>query len=119
MKKTFAAIGLAFALVWTAPFSNALSKDKQEEPTVRTVQGTVTDASGKPVAAAVVQLKNTKTLEIRSFIAKDDGSYVFHGLNRNVDYELKAEGQGASSGVRTLSAFDSRTAAVINLKLSK
>jgi hypothetical protein len=32
---------------------------------------------------------------------------------------LKAEHQGASSGAKTLSSFDSRKSAVINLKLGK
>jgi len=36
-----------------------------------------------------------------------------------LDYELKADFQGASSGTKTLSAFDSRKEAVINLKLNK
>ena len=40
----------------------------------------VTDAANQPVAGAVVQLKNTKTLQIRSFITQDDGNYHFAGL---------------------------------------
>jgi protocatechuate 3,4-dioxygenase beta subunit len=83
------------------------------------VQGTVTDEAGAPVENAIVHLKNTKTLQIRSYITKADGSYVFHGLSPNVDYELKAEHQGATSDVKTLSVFDSRRKAVINLKLNK
>jgi len=64
-------------------------------------------------------LKNTKTLQIRSFITKDHGAYYFHGLSTDIDYELKAEYQGASSPTKTLSSFDSRKQAVINLKLNK
>ena len=66
----------------------------------------------------MVQLKNMKTLQIRSFITKEDGTYHFFELSPDVDYELKADFQGASSGTKTLSSFDSRKKAVINLKLN-
>jgi Carboxypeptidase regulatory-like domain len=83
------------------------------------VQGVVNSPDNQPVQGAVVHLKNTKTLQIRSFITKEDGSYAFHGLSTNVDYELKAENQTLASDVKTLSVFDSRSNAVINLKLNK
>ncbi len=92
---------------------------KGDDANVRAVQGTVSDASGNAVSGAVVQLKNTKTLQIRSFITKEQGDYYFHGLSPDVDYELKAEAQGGNSGTKTLSSFDSRKQAVINLKLDK
>jgi hypothetical protein len=85
----------------------------------RSVQGTVTDASGAPADQAVVQLKDTKSLAGRSFITKQDGTYHFHGLSTDVDYELRADREGASSGSKTLSSFDSRKQAVIDLKLSR
>jgi len=101
------------------PASMAFAQKKKEETNVRTVQGTVTDASGEAVNGAVVQLKNIKTLQIRSFITKDNGAYYFHGLSTDVDYELRADYQGDTSGAKTLSTFDSRKTAVMNLKLSK
>ena len=100
----------------TAAFAAA---KKGEDQNVRSVQGTVFDASDAAVNGAVVQLKNTKTLQIRSFITKENGAYYFHGLSPDVDYEIKADNQGASSPTRTLSSFDSRKEAVMNLKLSK
>src|SRR6266545_5024589 len=83
----------------------AQNKKRQEDEATRSVQGVVTDANGSPVAGAVVQLKDTKTLQVRSFITKEDGAYHFHGLSTNVDYELKAEFQGTASAVKTLSVF--------------
>lgn len=109
---------LALALVLAGASVQAFAQ-KNQNSTVRSVQGVVNDPSGNAIAGAVVHLKNAKTLQIRSFIAKDDGSYAFHGLSTNVDYELRAEYQGASSDVRTLSVFDSRPKAVINLKIKK
>ena len=82
------------------------------------MQGTVTAADDSPVNGAVVQLKNTKTLQIRSFITKDDGTYHFYDLSPDIDYELKADYQGASSNTKTLSSFDSRKQTVLNLKLN-
>lgn len=92
---------------------------KGDDQTNRSVQGVVTTAEDTPIAGAVVQLKNTKTLQIRSFITKDDGSYYFNGLSPDVDYELRAEYQGSSSSTKTMSSFDSRKAVTINLKLNK
>ena len=94
-------------------------KKGDEQANTRSVQGTVTTAEDAPVDGAVVQLKNLKNLQIRSFIAKNGGTYFFQGLSPDVDYELRADYQGASSGPRTLSSFDSRKKATINLKLVK
>src|SRR5512142_416268 len=105
---------LTFALA-LAGASVQLFAQKNQNTTVRSVQGVVTDASGNTVSGAVVHLKNVKTLQIRSFITKDDGSYAFHGLSTNVDYELKADNKNVSSDSKTLSVFDSRDKAVINL----
>jgi hypothetical protein len=111
---------LLVALIWLAAPGLAQSKkEKDAEANLRSVQGQVTSPEGDAVAGAVVHLKNTKTLQVRSFITKTDGTYSFQGLSTNVDYELKAENQGASSDSRTLSSFDSRNQAVINLKLNK
>ena len=85
----------------------------------RDVQGIVTDAAGKPAESAIVQLKNTKTLQIISFITKDQGDYYFHGLSPDIDFELFAEREGKISATRTLSSFDSRKQAIINLKLDR
>jgi hypothetical protein len=95
----------------------AQKKPKKGQET-RSVQGTVTTEDEAPVAGAVVQLKNTKTLQIRSFITKENGTYVFYELSPDVDYELTAKANGLTSGTKTLSSFDSRTAAIINLKLN-
>lgn len=94
-------------------------KKREDSSTARTVQGSVTAEDGSAVNGAVVQLKNTKTLQIRSFITKENGTYYFNGLSTDIDYELKADYQGASSGTKTLSSFDDRKQAIINLQLKK
>jgi hypothetical protein len=93
-------------------------KDKEDENT-RSLQGVVSDADDNPAVGAVVQLKDLHTLQIRSFITKDDGAYHFSGLKTDTDYEVKAQMNGLSSRNRTLSTFDSRKTPTINLKLEK
>ena len=95
------------------------AQQKNEDSNTRTVEGMVSNAANQPMAKAVVQLKNTKTLQIRSFITQDDGNYHFAGLNSDVEYQLKAEHEGATSSWKTLSVFNSKKTAVINLKLNK
>src|SRR2546422_3866098 len=69
--------------------------------------------------------KNLKSLQIRSFITKDDGTYHFYELSPDVDYELKADFQGAASGSKTLrseehtSELQSRLHLVCRLLLEK
>lgn len=116
MRKTTAT--LAALLLLCAVGSLAQEKKKKGEETTRSVSGAVTAADDSAVVGAVVQLKNTKSLQIRSFITKEGGTYYFHELSPDVDYELKADYQGASSGPKTLSSFDSRKNATINLKLN-
>jgi hypothetical protein len=106
------------ALMLLAPTLPA-QKKKDDSGNGRTVQGAVTAADGSAVNGGVVQLKNLKTLQIRSFITKEDGAYYFNGLSQDIDYELKADYQGASSRTKTLSSFDSRKQAVVNLELNK
>jgi hypothetical protein len=91
--------------------------DQKKAATERPVSGFITDADGKPVVGAVVQLKNTRTLQIRSFITRDKGDYFFAGLNKDVDFELKAVFNGKTSAQHTLSSFDTRATPVINLQI--
>lgn len=111
---------LAGLIVLLAP-SPASPQNRQpnEDTGTRTVQGVVSDASGKPVAEAAVQLKDTKSLQIRSSRTANDGSYHFAGLSSDVEYELRAEYQGASSPKKTLSVFNTQKTVTVNLKLSK
>jgi hypothetical protein len=97
----------------------AQKKKDKEESSTRTLQGLVTDKDGNPASGAVVQLKDLRTLQIRSFITKDDGAYFFSGLKVDDDYQVKADWKGLSSDSKRLSVFDSRKTATINLKLEK
>jgi hypothetical protein len=85
----------------------------------RVVQGKVTDKSGAAIKRATVYLKDDHTLEVKSYIAGDDGSYRFGQLGQSADYEVWAELDGKKSAVKNLSSFDTRPVFNINLKIDK
>ena len=98
----------------------AVAQDAKHEAQLRTVRGVVVGKSNdNPIPSAVVFLKNTRTNAVRSYIADDEGNYRFSGLDPNVDYEIRAEKDGAKSATRTVSSFDNKKEIVINLKLEK
>ena len=94
-------------------------KERREAASERTVQGSVSDPDGKFVNGAVVQLKDGRTLQVRSFITQQNGEYHFSSLKIDNDYQLKADFNGMTSGWKTLSVFDTRKEPVMNLKLEK
>ena len=115
MLKRLAAVVFLIALASPATFA----QNKKNQPNERSVSGAVTDVSGAPLKGAVVQLENTKTLQIRSFITKEKGDYFFSDLSTDVDYRLHAENHGMTSSTKVLSSFDSRKAATMNLKVDQ
>ena len=82
----------------------------------RSLKGTVS-AKSKPLDGAVVLIKDTKTLQVRSFVTANDGQYRFYGLSTNDEYEIRAQYRGAASGVKILSAFDSHKESTIDIKI--
>lgn len=84
---------------------------------VRSVSGTVTDEDGRPLKGVPVQIKNLRSLGIRSFLTKDSGEFYFHGLSTDIDYELHAKYRNHVSSTKMLSRFDSRKEAVVNLQI--
>lgn len=103
------------AAIAAAPLA---SQDKRNfDTSTRSLKGVVTDRDGKAASGAVVLLKDNKTLQVRSFIAQEKGDYHFYGLSTNDEYEVRAQLNGASSSSKTLSAFDNRKEATIDLKL--
>jgi hypothetical protein len=85
---------------------------KEKKPTSRTLRGTVTDDSGKPLAGALVTLTNVAKGEKLTFITKADGRYHFDELPFRVDYEVSAQYEKMRSPVKKLSQYDDATPAV-------
>jgi hypothetical protein len=88
-------------------------------PRIRSLEGKVLSKSGSPVPGAIVLLKDTKTLQVRSFIAQQDGKYHFYGLSPDINYQVRAEAGDLTSPTKNISVFDSRSKIVVNLKLKK
>ena len=113
-----AAILLAAGALLAVPTAGATAvfqRGGQNE--ARTLTGRVVDDREQPLQKAIVYLKNTKNLAIKTYISEPDGSFRFSGLASNIDYEVYAEHEGARSDTKTLSGFDSRRQANINLKI--
>ena len=104
-------LALAFAAAMLTPVAQAQAGGK-------TVVGFVFDKAEQPIPDAIVYLKNTKTLSVKTFIAGKDAAYRFTALSPNIDYELWAEFHGAKSDTKTVSSFDSRPQSHINLKIN-
>jgi len=83
----------------------------------RSVYGRVTDQRGEPLKGAVVKIKNQHNVQVRSYITQAGGDYGFHGLHRDLDYELKAEYDRQSSTAKTLRWHDSRLKARSDLRI--
>lgn len=101
------------ALTLAAGTPSAAQGDSQ----TRSVTGQVLDKEDAALSGAVVHLKNTKTLALKTFITDDSGSYRFSGLSPNIDYELHAELKGRRSSTKTISSFDGRKDVTIHLRI--
>jgi hypothetical protein len=126
MKKFMVALALATLFLSYAraqvniPLTGATPSEpnsKKTKPTSKMLSGTVTDKGDKPVAGAVVYLKNMKTLAVKSFFAQKDGTYRFPQLSLNTDYEIYAEKDGKKSATKSVSQFDDRFNPTINLTI--
>jgi len=83
----------------------------------RSVSGTVTDQHGKPLIRAAVQMKDLRTLRVRSFLTGQNGHYRFSTLSPDHSYELQALYHAHRSEVRNVSIFDEEREIVIDFTI--
>jgi len=112
MKHWIAAVVLGLVAVVMAVPRTATADIKQ-----RVVSGHVLNDADAPVKDAVVYLKDTKTLTVKSYITNADGAYRFGQLSGTTDYELWAEAAGKKSKSKAISSFDTKSQFTIDLKL--
>jgi Carboxypeptidase regulatory-like domain len=103
--------GLLAAVLVALP--SAMAVDKAQ----RVVQGKVVDKSDAGLKGAVVYLKDGHTMQVKSYISGDDGSYRFGQLAGSTDYSVWAESGGKKSAVKNISSFDTKTEFNIILKI--
>jgi len=121
MKRSFL-VAVALAMLISAGAAQVVAlgqestSDKNQDQG-RNLTGQVMTRSDAPLADAVVYLKNTKSLTIKSFITEKDGGFRFHGLSPNIDYEIYADYQGQKSATKTISSFDTRNNITLNIHI--
>ena len=124
MKKFFAVLALAAIVATCAvaqvnlPLGGSGPSAKKPRPTSKMLTGTVTDKSEQPIVGAVVYLKNSKSLVVKSFFTQQDGTYRFPQLALNTDYEIWAEKDGKKSDTKGISQFDDRFTPTVNLSIN-
>lgn len=102
-------LGTGFALTAAAPPAFAVI--------ARSAEGTVVSSANAPVPGAIVYLKDTKSLSVKTYIADDAGHFRFGQLSQSSDYELWAEANGQRSKSRSISSFDNANTYNFTLKL--
>jgi hypothetical protein len=95
----------------------SLAEADKKQPPLRELTGLVTGHNDVPLDKAIVYLKNSRTLVVKTFITSEDGKYRFPALAQNIDYEVYAERQGKKSETKTLSSFDSRAQVSLHLHI--
>ncbi|MFY9937109.1 MAG: carboxypeptidase regulatory-like domain-containing protein [Silvibacterium sp.] len=85
----------------------------------KTLDGKVLGNGSIPLESAIVYLQDSKTNNIRTFIATADGSYRFGQISPDIDYEVWAKYKDAKSPTKTISSFDSRKQLTIDLHIKR
>jgi len=81
----------------------------------KTLDGKVFGNGSVPLPSAIVYLQDSKSNDIRTFIATADGSYRFGQISPDVDYQVWAKYKDAKSPTKTVSSFDSRKQMTLDL----
>ncbi len=109
---------LAFATCVLLLVGPPAASAQKNVPRERIVEGKVVNKDGGPIGGAVVYLKNSRSNNIRTYIADEDGHFRFGELAQDTDYELWAESSAVRSKSRQISSFDNENKFYFVLKVS-
>jgi hypothetical protein len=104
----------ACLLLFAAPRPTLAQKNVPRE---RIVEGKVVNKDSDPIGGAVVYLKNSRSNNVRTYIADNDGHFRFGELSQDTDYELWAESNKVRSKSRQISSFDNENKFYFVLKV--
>lgn len=96
--------------------SFGLAGATREGPT-RTVTGVVTDRLGNPLPGAAVEIENTRTMAVASYITQKNGRYYFHQLSGDIDYTLRAKYRNLWSKSKLVNKFTGGARITIDLEI--
>jgi hypothetical protein len=106
---SLAALSVAFGLLLSVAVPReAYAWQRSVTPKERVVDGKVVNKAESPLPGAVVYLKDTKSLSVKTFICDDAGHFHFGQLSQNTDYELSAVSNGVKSNTKSISSFDDK-----------
>ncbi|HZS50344.1 MAG TPA: FG-GAP-like repeat-containing protein [Bryobacterales bacterium] len=108
-------IGLAFCL---APFVFEGKPAAAQQQSGAALHGRVLDAAGRPVAGAMVSLKKKGAGQALLSMTAAGGGYSFPELDSGADYELNADYEILSSGVKVLHVSNSDEKFAIDLTVA-
>ncbi len=121
-----ALLGLSFALGAPAALAQTIGGNNSYQagpvnrgPIERTVDGKVVGKDDAPLSGAVVYLKDSKSMSVKTYITDDAGHFHFGQLGQNLDYELWAESGNMRSKSKSISSFDSKNNYYFTLKVDK
>lgn len=106
----------AGSVTWLTPQTAHAGVDTRT-PKQRTVEGSVLSKGDAPIAGAVVYLKDTRSLSVKSYLTDEKGRFHFGQLADGADYEVWAEQNGNRSSTKSISQFNSRLNIEFTLKI--
>lgn len=129
-EKRFPALGFASVLLtvallvgapparsYAAPLRSSGAASDARSTALRTVQGHVVDKKDTPLTGAVVYLKDTRSLSVKSYLTDESGHFHFGQLSEGADYEIWAEQDGKRSSNKSVSQFNNRLDIQFTLKI--
>ena len=113
------ALGTISAVVSPRPAFAAFAAGMGAPTTARAVQGRVVDKQDAPLAGAIVYLKDTRSLAVKSYLSDEKGQFHFGQLADGADYEVWAEQNGQRSSSKSISQFNSKVDIQFTLKIDR